>query len=73
MLEAIIICGGIFIFGAYAFFTPYKWNIIRFRPGIAKLFSEKTNHRIPKVIGFLFMLCGVLCIFGVIGSTIYKS
>ena len=72
VLAAILICGGMLIIGAYAFFTPPKWNLFRLRPGIAKLFSEKTNNRIPKVIGFFFMLCGVLCAFGMIGSAVYK-
>ena len=48
--------------GLLGWFLPYRWNIFRLKAGVAKLFSERVNHAIPKVIGALLMVVGVFMV-----------
>lgn len=54
------ICGILIALGLYGMFAPYEWNVLRLKWGVSGLFSDETNRTIPKVIGSLLILAGII-------------
>ena len=46
------------IVGLSGWLLPYRWNFLRLRRGIDRLFSENVNLLIPKVVGTILILVG---------------
>ncbi|HSL20605.1 MAG TPA: hypothetical protein VK886_03655 [Vicinamibacterales bacterium] len=48
------------VVGLSGWFLPYKWNVLRLRARYASLVSERVNLAVPKVVGTVLALSGVL-------------
>ena len=53
--------GGIaLIVGLSGWLLPYRWNILRLKRSFAKRFSDEINEKIPKVVGTILLVIGVI-------------
>ena len=55
-----LIGGVALIVGLSGWLLPYRWNVLRLKRSFAKRFSDETNEKIPKVIGTILMVFGVI-------------
>ena len=55
---------GAILAGILAWVLPYRWNLFRLKRILADRFSEKVNHSVPKVIGSILMVLGIVLIVG---------
>lgn len=46
--------------GLSGWLLPFRWNLLRLRRRWAGLVSEETNKRVPKIVGSVLMLFGVV-------------
>ena len=60
--EQYLIGAGCIVLGLLGWLLPYRWNILRFRRLFAKLLSESANMMVPKVIGSLLILGGLVIV-----------
>jgi hypothetical protein len=60
--EQYLIGAGCIVLGLLGWLLPYRWNILRFRRLFAKLLSESANMMVPKVIGGILILGGLLIV-----------
>lgn len=52
------------IIGLSGWLLPYRWNLLRLRRGLAGLVSDNVNQLIPKVVGSILILVGLLILIG---------
>lgn len=48
------------LLGVSGWLLPYKWNLLRLRARYAKYVSERTNQALPKILGTILMIAGIL-------------
>jgi hypothetical protein len=41
---------------------PYRWNLLRLRRGLDRLVSERINLMIPKIIGSILVVVGLIIV-----------
>lgn len=58
ILEQLLLGGALVALGISGWVLPYRWNLLRLKRNFAAFFSEKTQQRIPKVMGTLILLFG---------------
>ena len=46
--------------GISGWVLPYRWNILRLRRSFAKLASERVNKLIPKIMGSILIIVGLV-------------
>lgn len=62
IVQQYITGGGCILLGLGGWFLPYRWNLLRLRRGLAKMVSEKVNKIIPKVVGSLLIVIGLIVV-----------
>lgn len=58
--QQLLIGGVALLVGLYGVFAPYRWNILRLKRRFARRSSDETNERIPKIIGTILILIGLI-------------
>lgn len=48
------------VVGISGWLLPYRWNILRLKRCYAQMLSEKTNRMIPKIVGAVLVLVGLV-------------
>jgi hypothetical protein len=55
--------GGVCILiGISGWLLPYRWNLLRLRRGLSRLVSERVNMIIPKVVGSILLIIGLIIV-----------
>jgi len=52
------------IVGISGWVLPYRWNLLRVKRAWGKYFSEETNRKIPKVVGTVLVVVGLVVLIG---------
>lgn len=55
---------GAIALGSLGWLLPYRWNPFRFKRFLAEKLSDKANQAVPKVIGSILILLGILLLIG---------
>ena len=50
--------------GVSGWLLPYRWNLLRLRRGLDRLFSQSVNEAIPTVLGAVLILAGIGIVIG---------
>jgi hypothetical protein len=57
------VTGGVCILiGLSGWFLPYRWNVLRFRRLLSRLVSERVNRIVPKVVGSILVIIGLIIV-----------
>ena len=48
------------LLGISGWLLPYKWNLLRLRARYAKYVSDRTNQALPKILGTILIIAGIL-------------
>jgi hypothetical protein len=55
--------GGVAILlGLSGWLLPYRWNLLRLRRGLDRLVSERINLMIPKIMGSILIVIGLIMV-----------
>jgi uncharacterized membrane protein SirB2 len=54
------------VVGLSGWLLPYRWNLLRLKRGFAQRLSDHVNRAIPKVVGTILIVLGILILFGTI-------
>lgn len=64
------VSGGICILlGLSGWLLPYRWNLLRLRRGLDRLVSERINLLVPKIIGSILVVVGLI----IVVATLFSS
>ena len=50
------------LIGISGWLLPYRWNLLRLRRGLSRLVSERINMIIPKVVGGILVVIGLIIV-----------
>ena len=64
ILRQYIVGIGCMILGILGWVLPYGWNILRLGRIVSRVLPESVNLVIPKVLGTILILSGVLIVIG---------
>jgi hypothetical protein len=51
---------GCLLIGLSGWLLPFRWNLLRLRRRWASMISEETNKNIPKIVGSILILLGIV-------------
>ena len=54
--------GAAIVLGLSGWLLPYRWNLLRLRRGLDRLVSERINLMIPKIIGSILVVVGLIIV-----------
>ena len=65
-----LIVGGLaVVLGLSGWLLPYKYNLLRLKRFVGRMFSEETNQKVPKIIGTFLFLVGISIIVATLSGT----
>jgi hypothetical protein len=70
--EQYITGAGCLLIGLSGWLLPYRWNLLRLRGLWARLVSEQINLKIPKVMGSLLIIIGLIVVIATMRDGVIK-
>lgn len=50
------------LIGVLGWLLPYRWNLLRLRRGLSRLVPDRINMLIPKVVGSILLITGLIIV-----------